>query len=132
MEVVAWSTHKYVMHGILWSWHKSHHTLHTNKLEKNDLFAVVFSIPSILLVIIGHELEYYPWIKFIGYGILSYGIFYFLFHDILVHRRIKTPFKARNGYLKRLIHAHYIHHKKHTKHSCEAFGFLFAPKKYKK
>ena len=25
MEGVAWFTHKYVMHGFLWSWHKSHH-----------------------------------------------------------------------------------------------------------
>ncbi|MEQ9050459.1 MAG: hypothetical protein RLP11_09115 [Marinoscillum sp.] len=24
MEGVAWATHKYVMHGPLWSWHRSH------------------------------------------------------------------------------------------------------------
>ena len=25
MEGVAWTTHKYVMHGSLWSLHESHH-----------------------------------------------------------------------------------------------------------
>jgi len=29
-----------------------------------------------------------------------------------------------------MIHAHYVHHSKHTKEGCEAFGFLYAPKKY--
>jgi beta-carotene 3-hydroxylase len=29
-----------------------------------------------------------------------------------------------------MINAHYIHHGKHTKEGCEAFGFLYAPKKY--
>jgi beta-carotene 3-hydroxylase len=29
-----------------------------------------------------------------------------------------------------MINAHYIHHGKHTKNDCEAFGFLYAPKKY--
>ena len=49
MEGVAWFTHKYVMHGFLWTWHKSHHKKHDHFLELNDLFAVVFSIPSIAL-----------------------------------------------------------------------------------
>lgn len=25
MEGVAWSAHKYLMHGQLWSWHHDHH-----------------------------------------------------------------------------------------------------------
>jgi beta-carotene 3-hydroxylase len=25
MEFVAWSSHKYVMHGFGWGWHASHH-----------------------------------------------------------------------------------------------------------
>jgi beta-carotene 3-hydroxylase len=32
--------------------------------------------------------------------------------------------------MKRIIRAHKIHHKKMTKEECEAFGFLYAPKKY--
>ena len=56
MEAVAWATHKYVMHGPLWSWHRSHHKKHPRALERNDLFALVFSIPSILLIVAGFEL----------------------------------------------------------------------------
>jgi beta-carotene 3-hydroxylase len=29
-----------------------------------------------------------------------------------------------------MIHAHNIHQSKHTKEDCEAFGFLYAPKKF--
>ena len=39
MEGVAWFTHKYVMHGFLWVWHRSHHTPRTGMFELNDLFA---------------------------------------------------------------------------------------------
>lgn len=131
MEGVAWATHKYVMHGLLWTWHRSHHTLHDHLLERNDLFAVVFSIPSIVLIVLGFELTGWEWLRYIGFGILGYGIFYFIFHDIIVHRRIKIPFKAKNTYLKRIMNAHYVHHEVHTKEGAQAFGFLYAPPKYR-
>jgi beta-carotene 3-hydroxylase len=38
-------THKYVMHGFLWSLHKDHHIRDGRKLEKNDWFAVIFAVP---------------------------------------------------------------------------------------
>ena len=129
MEFVAWSTHKYIMHGFLWTWHKSHHSIRKGIFEKNDLFAIVFSIPAIVLIITGSYYEVYE-IMFIGFGVTAYGVFYVLFHDIIVHRRINIRFKAKSDYLKRIINAHYIHHRKHTKHGCEAFGFLYAPRKY--
>lgn len=132
MEGVAWFTHKYIMHGFLWSWHRSHHVKHKHTLERNDLFALVFSIPSISLIILGYEVEAVSWIKFIGFGIMSYGIFYFIFHDIIVHRRVKIPFHAKSKYMKRIMNAHYVHHETHTKEGAEAFGFLYAPKKYEK
>lgn len=130
MEFVAWFTHKYVMHGFLWTWHRSHHKVHNHILERNDLFAVVFSIPSILLAYIGTYYEDLRTLLFVGIGIFLYGVFYFIFHDIIVHRRIKIKYKAKGSYMKRIINAHYIHHKKHTKEDGEAFGFLYAPKKY--
>ncbi|MEQ9423143.1 MAG: sterol desaturase family protein [Cyclobacteriaceae bacterium] len=130
MESVAWFTHKYIMHGILWSWHRSHHTMHDHTLEKNDLFAVVFSIPSIALIAIGHYIDGWEIIRYFGYGVTSYGIFYFLFHDVLVHRRIKLKIHPKSGYLKRIMNAHYVHHKKHTKEDGEAFGFLWASNRY--
>lgn len=129
-EFVAWFTHKYVMHGFLWTWHKSHHTVHNHALEKNDWFAVVFSIPSIGLFYYFSMVNYNPYGIAVGLGILLYGIFYIIFHDIIVHQRIKWRPAKRSKYLQRMINAHYVHHAKHTKDGCEAFGFLYAPKKY--
>lgn len=130
MEGVAWATHKYIMHGFLWTWHRSHHTVHNHALERNDLFALVFSIPSVALIVIGFEIPTVDYLKFVGFGILAYGLFYFIFHDVIVHRRIKIKFKAKSNYLRRIINAHYVHHEKHSKEGGQAFGFLFAPKKY--
>jgi beta-carotene 3-hydroxylase len=129
-EFVAWVTHKYVMHGLLWTWHKSHHTRHDHKLERNDWFVVIFSIPSIFLFYYGSVVAFNPYVLAVGIGILCYGIFYLIFHDIIVHQRIPWRPKKRSRYLERMINAHYTHHSKHTKDGCEAFGFLYAPKKY--
>ncbi len=129
-EFVAWITHKYVMHGLLWTWHKSHHTVHEKSLEKNDLFALVFSLPSIGILYYFSVKDYNPYMISIGLGIFCYGFFYLVFHDIIVHQRLKWRPERRSRYLQRMIHAHYIHHSKHSKEGCEAFGFLFAPKKY--
>ncbi|MFY0689845.1 MAG: beta-carotene hydroxylase [Cyclobacteriaceae bacterium] len=131
MEWVAWASHKYIMHGFLWSWHKSHHTVHDHTFEKNDLFAVVFSIPSIICIVLGFAIPSVGFLKFIGFGIMGYGAFYMIFHDIIVHRRIKLPFNFNHPYMKRIMNAHYTHHKVHDKEGGEAFGFLYAPKKYR-
>lgn len=130
-EFVAWFTHKYIMHGFLWRWHKSHHTVHDKTLEKNDLFALVFSLPSIGIFYYFTQVVYNPYMISIGLGIFCYGVFYFVFHDIIVHQRLKWRPDRKSRYLQRMIHAHYIHHSKHSKDGCEAFGFLYAPKKYK-
>ena len=130
-EFVAWFTHRFVMHGVLWTWHKSHHTAHNHTFEKNDLFAVVFSLPSIGILYYFSLVKYNPYMLAVGLGIFCYGGFYFIFHDIIVHQRIKWRPEKRSAYLQRMINAHYIHHSKHSKDDCEAFGFLYAPKKYK-
>jgi|TARA_B110000263_G_scaffold244934_1_gene253719 beta-carotene 3-hydroxylase len=130
MECVAWFTHKYIMHGFLWSWHKSHHKKHNHFLEFNDLFAVVFSIPSIVLIYLGYTYASLEILKYFGIGIFLYGVAYVIFHDIIVHRRIKIKYNATTAYMKRIINAHFVHHKVHTKQGAKAFGFLFAPKKY--
>lgn len=128
-EMVAWFMHKYVMHGFLWVWHKSHHTVHEHAMEKNDWFAVVFSLPSIGLFYYSTLIVYNPYVTSVALGIFLYGVFYIIFHDIVVHQRLKwKPRKSR--YLKRMINAHYVHHSKHSKEGCEAFGFLYAPKRY--
>ena len=129
MELVAFLAHKYVMHGFLWRWHQSHHRVHYYLLEKNDLFAVVFAIPSIVCLLLGYFCDLTALI-YVGYGIMSYGLFYLLFHDILVHQRLRLPYLPKNGYLRRMVNAHHAHHKRHTKEDCESFGFLIVSKRY--
>lgn len=129
-EFVAWFTHKYVMHGFLWVWHRSHHTVHDHKLERNDWFAAVFSVPSIGLFYYGSVATYNPYLIAVAIGIFFYGVFYLVFHDIIVHQRIRWRIRKPGRYLRRMINAHYAHHRKHSKEGCEAFGFLYAPKRY--
>ena len=84
MEFVAWFAHKYIMHGFLWSWHESHHKPHENEgfFEKNDLFFIVFALPSMLCYITGSVTDYRAFF-FIGVGISIYGLIYFLIHILL-------------------------------------------------
>jgi beta-carotene 3-hydroxylase len=130
MEAFAWFSHKYIMHGIMWRWHESHHKNHHSILEKNDLFSIIFGLLAIILILIGSIFEKYQLLTWIGGGVTLYGIFYFIFHDIIVHKRVKHQLSFRNKYLKRIIKAHHIHHKLSTKEGAEAFGFLYADKKY--
>ena len=95
MEALAWFTHKYIMHGWMWTWHQSHHVHHKNVIEKNDLFSVIFGVLSSLTIILGAEIEEDRALLWIGLGIATYGLCYFIFHDIIVHRRIKIKFKAQ-------------------------------------
>ncbi len=132
MEVVTWLTHKYVMHGFLWYLHEDHHQpKYPHLFEKNDLFFVIFAIPSIALFYFGVHPEL-NFLFFIGLGILLYGIAYFLVHDVLIHQRFKWFKKTKNKYLIGLRKAHKVHHKHLGKARGECFGMLFVPKKYHK
>ncbi|MDX1626370.1 MAG: sterol desaturase family protein [Wenzhouxiangellaceae bacterium] len=127
MEGVAWLTHRYVMHGWGWAWHRSHHeplSKRTGWFEWNDLYAVVGAAVSISLIAWGaDDLGPSYWI---GWGMAGYGLLYFLFHDGLVHRRWPLRWQPKSGYLKRLVQAHKMHHAVHEKHGCVSYGFLYA------
>ena len=125
MEGVAYLTHKHVMHGSLWCLHESHHRPRTGWFEKNDLFAVIFSVPSILFIYLG--VHYVPILLWVGLGMTAYGVAYFIFHDVIVHRRIRTRYKPKTGYMKRIVRAHWIHHACHERDGAVSFGFLYAP-----
>lgn len=131
MEFVAWFTHKYIMHGLLWVLHKDHHQPHNHSLEKNDSFFLIYSLPSIILVVLGAEnsFDYRFWI---GLGIATYGALYFFVHDLFIHQRIKVLRNTNNSYLKALRKAHKIHHKHLGKEHGECFGMLVVPFKYYK
>jgi beta-carotene 3-hydroxylase len=129
MEGVAWASHKYVMHGFAWAWHRDHHEPHTNTLEKNDLFGIVGAAMSISMFALGSpmilgEAAWWPG-TWIGLGILGYGIIYTLVHDGLVHQRW-FRYVPRRGYLKRLVQAHNLHHATIGKEGGVSFGFVLA------
>jgi beta-carotene 3-hydroxylase len=125
MEPVAHLSHRYLMHGPLWCLHASHHLPRQGVLEKNDLFAVFFSAPSILLIYLGTN--GYPFALWVGVGIAAYGLCYFLFHDLLVHRRVDHGYRPAGGYLRRLVHAHRLHHASRQRDGAVSYGFLVAP-----
>jgi beta-carotene 3-hydroxylase len=129
MEGVAWWSHKYVMHGWGWGWHRDHHEPHDNALEKNDLYGIVGAVMSISMFALGSPLVLgeaaWPPATWIGLGILGYGIIYTLVHDGLVHQRY-FRWVPRSGYAKRLVQAHKIHHATIGKEGGVSFGFIFA------
>lgn len=129
MEWVAWSSHKYIMHGFGWGWHRDHHEPHDKTFEKNDLYAVVGAAMSISMFMLGSDLvlgeaAWWP-ATFIGIGILLYGIVYTLVHDGLVHQRY-FRWVPKRGYAKRLVQAHKLHHATIGKEGGVSFGFVFA------
>ncbi len=125
MEVVAYLTHRFLMHGPLWFLHRSHHVPHTGTFEWNDLFGVFFAIPSILFIRAG--VRDASWMLPVGLGMTAYGVIYFVFHDVVVHRRVKLGLVPQWRYLRRIIMAHLIHHKTHGRDGAQSFGFLYAP-----
>jgi beta-carotene 3-hydroxylase len=126
MEVVAIVAHKYVMHGFLWSLHKSHHEPRVGMFEKNDWFGVMGAVPSIILLVIGTS-QGWPVFTAIGAGITMYGAIYFGVHDVLVHRRVRHGWNPQQKYLKRMVQAHRMHHVVESKEGTVSFGFLYAP-----
>jgi len=125
MEGVAVFSHKYVMHGFLWCWHESHHLPREGIFEKNDLFAAIFAVPSMVCIYLGTVGN--PRMLWVGIGIALYGLMYFVFHDVIVHRRIRTGYKAKNAYMRRIVEAHWVHHSTNGKAGAVSFGFLYSP-----
>lgn len=130
MEFMAWFTHKYIMHGSMWHFHKDHHD-HSNTtfFEKNDIFFLVFAIPSWLCIMFG-AMHGFDFKFYIGIGILLYGIAYFLVHDVIIHQRFKWFSRSENWYVKGIKRAHKVHHKHLDKHDSENFGMLIVPFRY--
>jgi len=128
MEFAGWLIHKYIMHGILWNIHKTHHLPSKRAFELNDIFSLFFGSISILLMFLGYqELDYRFWI---GMGISIYGFGYFFVHDILIHRRIKWLKRPKKGLFNGILKAHQAHHAYNRKDGSEAFGLLIVPIKY--
>jgi beta-carotene 3-hydroxylase len=129
MEYVAWFTHKYVMHGFLWVLHEDHHRPRHRGLQKNDLFAVFFSLVSFALIFPGLLYRVWP-LASAGFGVALYGVGYMLFHDVMFHRRVRgVRLRPRGAYLQHIVRAHRLHHQVGDKVGGVSFGFLYAPKR---
>ncbi len=118
-EIAGWFTHKYLMHGFLWVLHLDHHRPTKSSLEKNDLFALIFTVPSVILLVVGAQTGFDT--KFwAGAGIALYGLVYFMGHDVLIHRRLPLWKSTKSRYFQAVIRAHLDHHS-----GKKNYGFLF-------
>ena len=130
MDAVAWLSHKYIMHGILWKLHKDHHKKESEGfIEHNDFFFLIFALPGIASLFFGVR-NNYNFLFWIGVGITLYGLCYFLVHDIFIHQRFKIFRNSNNVYFKAIRRAHKMHHKHLSKEEGECFGMLWVPFKY--
>lgn len=128
MEVAGWFIHKYIMHGVLWKIHKTHHQPSTGFFELNDLFSLLFGGTAVVLMLLGYQmLDYRFWM---GIGISTYGAAYFFLHDILIHRRTKWLKRPKQSVFNGIMRAHQAHHACIKKKGSEAFGLLIVPLKY--
>lgn len=123
MEAFAWAMHRYVMHGALWCWHRSHHEPGDGAFELNDLFAVTFAMPAILFIWLGVNVS--SWWLPLGLGITGYGAAYAVVHDALVHQRFPVPLDSGHSFWRARVQAHRIHHAVTTREGCVSFGFLW-------
>ncbi|WPP51548.1 sterol desaturase family protein [Catalinimonas niigatensis] len=128
MEIFSWFFHKYVMHGPLWCIHKTHHHVTKSFFELNDIFSFVFGAVAVVLIFSG--IGSYNYRFWLGIGISAYGLSYFILHDILIHRRVKTSKKPVSRYFIGISKAHRSHHKTNKKKGAVSFGLLLVPKKY--
>ncbi|MEM9547559.1 MAG: fatty acid hydroxylase [Bacteroidota bacterium] len=132
MEFVAYFSHKYLMHGWLWSWHADHHNpkMKEGFFEKNDLFFLVFAIPSMACYFLGSFVPSLRILFFVGIGISIYGLIYFLIHDVYIHQRFKWFRQLDSKYSRAILRAHGDHHSIQEKEGCTSFGLLIVSNKY--
>lgn len=120
MEGVTYAAHRWVMHGIGWVLHHSHHRMtyrtRPSRFEANDLFPVMFSGVAIMLLAAAFR---WPDIWSVYWGVLAYGAAYLFVHEIYIHRRLPLPDRLFR-FLAPLRRAHRVHHL----YGGEPFGML--------
>ena len=97
--------------------------------ERNDLFFVFYAVISMSFFYSQVELGFIYGFA-VGFGIMAYGLTYFIVHDIFIHQRFKILRNASNWYAKGIRKAHKMHHANLKKDGGESFGMLFPPIKY--
>jgi len=125
MEGVGYLAHRYVMHGWGWFLHRSHHEPHLGTLETNDIYLLILALAAITLIVLGNA-GHDP-LQWVGAGVAGFGLIYVLVHDGIVHRHWPARPRPRHPYLRRLYHAHLMHHAVKGRRHSVSFGFLYAP-----
>lgn len=119
MEPVTYLVHRHVMHGFGQGWHISHHRRRRGRVERNDLYPVVFAGLTVLVMLLGVVVESLAILLPIGIGIMLYGLGYLFVHEVYIHRRLRR-FESRLPGFEHLADAHALHHR----FGGEPFGFL--------
>lgn len=126
-EPVSWLIHRYIMHGLLWRIHRSHHVRNKGPVEHNDVFTLLFGTGAALLVVLNapRANEYF----FLGLGVVAYGVAYFILHDVMIHRRYFRRLRfPRWEWLRTLHRAHLAHHASTERMPSVSFGLLLVPR----
>lgn len=107
MEGFTYLAHRFVMHGIGWVLHRSHHESSADRFEANDVFPCIGAAVAMVGFAVGFNVPV-PSLIAVGAGVTAYGAAYMFVHDIYIHGRLgRLPEMA---VLERLRKAHAIHH----------------------
>ncbi len=116
MEPATYAAHRWVMHGIGWVLHRSHHAgrvtdlrARAAALEANDAFPCVFASCTILAMALGGRRPPPSAVIGVSAGVTAYGLAYGLVHDVYIHARLGRP--PGIAVLDRLADAHRLHHR---------------------
>ena len=129
MEFIAWAMHKYVMHGFLWSLHRSHHPKGKAFFEKNDWYFAFFALLGSGFMLAG-AVTAFGWMFYFGLGITFYGFTYLLVHDIIIHQRVRLLTGIQHPYINALRRAHRAHHANTGREGAVSFGMLWVDARY--
>ena len=107
MEGFTYLAHRFVMHGIGWALHRSHHVSAGERFEANDVFPCIGAAVAMVGFAIGFNVGV-PSLVAVGFGVTAYGFAYMFVHDVYIHGRVaRLPEMAP---LERLRRAHALHH----------------------
>jgi beta-carotene 3-hydroxylase len=124
MEPVTYAAHRWIMHGLGWALHRSHHRVRrpagalAAQVEANDWFPVMFAALTIAAMAVATARPGARLLLPAGVGVTAYGAAYAAVHDLYIHGRfVRLPPLAP---LERLAAAHALHHR----YGGEPYGML--------
>lgn len=124
MEPVTYAAHRWVMHGVGWVLHRSHHRIRrplgsvAAQVEANDWFPVMFAAATIGAMALATAQPRVHLLLPVGVGVTAYGAAYAAVHDLYIHGRFVRLPTIRP--LERLRYAHALHHR----YGREPYGML--------